>query len=357
MVDPASEQTVDEGLIMNQLQDLIEDFRNGYLTRRGFLAKAGVLGVSAASASMLVDQEDAHAVAPADSPADVLGRQMSAGRWEIVDLSLTTAENHPTNWPTDPQFHIVPMTWFERIAGPNGTNGAVEPSMAAVQRYEITEHTGTQMDFPPHFIPPPGVDVDGAPSNRFGLKTGDKFELAAFAGPAVVVDVRELLESHDEPGTSARITPAWLERWEKRHGRIRAGEVPMWFSGYTDRYYEPFPENDRFQDRMLWKPIVEKSTPGWVAADPDTVEMLHERGVAHIVTDGASFGAVDDAQGPHVAGLRHGMTYTENATNLGRLPVRGAFYIGAPYKVKDQQAAIARALAVKARDVPGVGDT
>ncbi|MQA98187.1 MAG: hypothetical protein GEV11_27595 [Streptosporangiales bacterium] len=85
--------------------------------------------------------------------------------------------------------------------------------------------------------------------------------------------------AHTEPGTSLRITPDWLRAWERRNGRLREGEVPMWFSGYTDRYYKPFPEGSRFNDRMLWKPIVEKSEPGWVAAHPDTVELLHERGV------------------------------------------------------------------------------
>lgn len=337
----------------DSLGNLLADFRNGYLTRRGFLAKASALGVSAAAAGAMLDQREARA-APPDSPAELLSGHLASGRWEVVDLSATTAENHPTNWPTDPQFHIVPMSWFEHRPGPNGTNGAVEETIYATQRYEINEHTGTQMDFPPHFIPPPGVKVDGAPSNEFGRKTGDKYDLTAFFGPAVVVDVRELLEANDRPGTSARITPEWLRAWEKRHGRIKRGDVPVWFSGYTDRYYRPFPNGDRFQDRMLWKPIVEKSEPGWVAAHPDTVQLLHDRGVEHVVTDGPSFGAVDDGQGPHVAGLRYGMTFTENVTGVGRLPVRGAFYMAAPYKVKDQQAAIARAFALKQAGTPGI---
>jgi len=303
--------------------------------------------LSATAAVNLADQAEAGSEA-AREPGQIIGDAVAGGAWEVVDLSLTTAENHPTNWPTDPQFHVIPMTWFKRIPGPNGTNGAVEPSDAAVQRYEINEHTATQIDFPPHFIPPPGLDIPRAPGSRWGLVTGDKIELAAFMGPAVVVDVRDLLNSNHTAGVSAHITRDWLLQWEQRYGRFRANEVPMWFSGYTDRYYRQFPDNDRFQDRMLWKPIVEKSEPGWVAADPGAVELLHERGVRHAVTDAPSWGAVEDGQPGHVAGLRHGMTWTEGATNLGSLPVRGAFYIGSPYKVKDQQAAIARAFAIKA---------
>ena len=333
--------------MQDRLDELVTDYANGYFTRRGFLAKVGALGLSATAAVNLADQAEAGSEA-AREPGQIIGDAVAGGAWEVVDLSLTTAENHPTNWPTDPQFHVIPMTWFKRIPGPNGTNGAVEPSDAAVQRYEINEHTATQIDFPPHFIPPPGLDIPGAPGSRWGLVTGDKIELAAFMGPAVVVDVRDLLNSNHTAGVSAHITRDWLLQWEQRYGRFRANEVPMWFSGYTDRYYRPFPDNDRFQDRMLWKPIVEKSEPGWVAAGPGAVELLHERGVRHAVTDAPSWGAVEDGQPGHVAGLRHGMTWTEGATNLGSLPVRGAFYIGSPYKVKDQQAAIARAFAIKA---------
>ncbi|MDQ3533961.1 MAG: hypothetical protein M3456_16655 [Actinomycetota bacterium] len=246
--------------MQERLDELVTDYANGYFTRRGFLAKVGALDLSATAAVNLADQAEAGSEA-AREPGQIIGDAVAGGAWEVVDLSLTTAENHPTNWPTDPQFHVIPMTWFKRIPGPNGTNGAVEPSDAAVQRYEINEHTATQIDFPPHFIPPPGLDIPGAPGSRWGLVTGDKIE---------------------------------------------------------------------------------------VAAGPGAVELLHERGVRHAVTDAPSWGAVEDGQPGHVAGLRHGMTWTEGATNLGSLPVRGAFYIGSPYKVKDQQAAIARAFAIKA---------
>ena len=39
------------------------------------------------------------------------------------------------------------------------------------------------------------------------------------------------------------------------------------------------------------------------------------------------------------------MTWTEQAIRLGRLPLRGAFYVCAPYKVQEQQAGIVRAFA------------
>ena len=164
-------------------------------------------------------------------------------------------------------------------------------------------------------------------------------------GPAVVLDVRALLAANTVKGKSARITANWIERWEARNGSVQRGEVPVLFSGYTDRYYKPFPDGNRFKDRLLWKPLIDKSEPAWVVLAPDAVELLFSRGVAHIATDAPSFGAAEDPQESHVAGLKHGMTWTESAIGLGRLPVRGAFYVCAPYKVQEQQAGIVRAFA------------
>lgn len=44
-------------------------------------------------------------------------------------------------------------------------------------------------------------------------------------------------------------------------------------------------EPERTKDRMLWAVLVAKTAPGWVALEPDATELLHARGVRHIVTD------------------------------------------------------------------------
>jgi kynurenine formamidase len=335
------------------IRELVDDFRNGYLTRRGFLAKATGLGVSALLAASLARQVEAEAKEDPGTPADVIWDAITHGGWEVVDLSVTCAVNHPTNWPTDPLFRVIPYVYFSPVANPYGTPLANRAGVA-VQGYELTEHTATQIDFPPHFVPPPGVTVDGVPGNAFGLKTGDQFRLEETMGPAVIVDCRGLLAANRENGKSAHLTRAWLERWEAIHGRLQPGEVPCWYSEYSDQYYKPFPNNDRSQDRMLWAPLMAKSAPGWVAADPDAMELLNERGVRHAVTDGPSWGWTENGQPSHYAGLKYGRSWTETATNLGSLPVRGAFYAFAPYKVQGQQAGIGRAFALKVRGAAGV---
>lgn len=337
-----------------KLRDLISDYENGLLTRRGLLVKAGALGLSAAVVAVLAGEAGAAPPEPkGKTPAEVIWGPLADGSWEVVDLSVTTAHDHPTNWPTDPLFRQIPMAAMGSAL--NSATGYVVAggSVVNVNRYELTAHTGTQIDFPPHFLPPPGVTVDGVTGNEWGLRTGDTFSLKATMGPAVVLDVRAVLAANTENGKSAHVTRTWIEKWEEKNGTIQAGEVPLLFSGYSDMYYKPFPNGDRFQDRMLWQPLVTKTAPGWCSLEPNAIDLLHDRGVAHIVSDGPSFGFTEDGRPPHVAGSLHGMTWTECATGLGQLPIRGAFYIVATYKVEKQEAGIGRAFAIRrAADPP-----
>ena len=330
--------------------------RRGALTGGAGLALGGLLGGwTRTTAAGAVEAE----AAQAGSPAAVIGGAVAGGSWEVVDLSVRTGEAYPVAFPDQPQFKVVPLSWFKRRRGPTppGRSGGPRKGIAAVNAYQITEHTGTQIDFPPHFIPPPGVNIPGARGGPEGRHTGDEFPLSALMGRAVVIDLRAVLAGNRAKGKSAQVPASWLERWEARYGRFEPGDVPLLFSGYTDRYYRRFPEGDRFKDRLLWKPLIEKSKPGWVVLAPGATELLHARGMRHIATDAPSYGATEDPQAGHVAGLRLGMTWTESATRLGRLPLRGAFFVCAPYKVQEQQAGIVRAFAFTQRGAAAVADS
>ncbi|MEZ6061378.1 MAG: cyclase family protein [Planctomycetaceae bacterium] len=57
------------------------------------------------------------------------------------------------------------------------------------------------------------------------------------------------------------------------------------------------------------------------------MELLATRGVMTLGTDSASMGPLPDLAEPtHYAGLKHGMIWTEGATNLAQLPATGSFY-------------------------------
>jgi kynurenine formamidase len=119
------------------------------------------------------------------------------------------------------------------------------------------------------------------------------------------------------------ITPKIVQDWEAKHGPLKKGDIVLFHSSYSDRYYKPFPEGNR----LAFEPLILQNKPGWPAPGPETMEYLHSKGVMHVGTDGPSMGFVEGGQSTHVAGLKYGMSWDELLMNLGRLPARGAFYI------------------------------
>src|SRR5258708_36522332 len=57
------------------------------------------------------------------------------------------------------------------------------------------------------------------------------------------------------------------------------------------------------------------------------MESLATRKIMTVGIDSTSMGPLPDLAEPtHIAGLKHGMIWTESATGLGQLPPTGAFY-------------------------------
>ena len=78
----------------------------------------------------------------------------------VVDLSLTVAADLPCVWPVGmTPLAVVPTATF-------GRTGRHRDMLV------IDEHTGTQLDAPAHFVPPPDSGLDGA--GPMGAVTGDK---------------------------------------------------------------------------------------------------------------------------------------------------------------------------------------
>ena len=81
-------------------------------------------------------------------------------------------------------------------------------------------------------------------------------------GPAVVIDVRAILDQA-EPGQSPLITVDMIKADEEKNGEIQAGDVVIFYSGYVDKYYQPFPEGNR----LAWDPAGQGRRPGMAGAD------------------------------------------------------------------------------------------
>ncbi len=226
----------------------------------------------------------------------------------FVDLSLLVAPGYPCTWPTGfPRFQITPL---QRIGPESAYN---------IELLQIDGNTGTQLDVPPHSVPRPSSKLPNA--GPLGLETTDKTPAWKFAGEACVVDVSELLEAAPL-GQSPLVQVSHLKSWEKKHRAFRPGDVVLLRSGYSDKFYQPLPAGRRF----LAAPL-EKKTPGWPDPHPDAMAYLADRNVTGVGTDSPSIGPIGEMAEPtHLAGLRHGLVFTEGATGLGQLPPTGAFY-------------------------------
>jgi kynurenine formamidase len=242
----------------------------------------------------------------------------------VVDLSVTTGPDLPCSPPEGQppaQFLLNSYTW------PRG------PFLEYVQIHD--DHTGTHIDAPAHFTPAPETGLEHA--TEFGSVTIEQLELEQLMGPAAVVDVRHLIEAAPKGerthlAESPMITAELLAAWEQEHGAFEAGEVVLFRTGWSDRYYRPIPEGFGY----------DRSHP---APGADAIAHLHERGVRHIGIDARGIGLMQDDNAPHWAALGRGMVATENLTNLGELPVRGAFFLFLPHKFKGATGGLGRAIA------------
>jgi hypothetical protein len=111
----------------------------------------------------------------------------------------------------------------------------------------IDGNTGTQLDVPPHSVVRP--ELKREKSGPFGLSYTDKIEAWQFGGEACVVDVRDLLDQTAN-GVSPLILPSHVEQFEQQHRRLKFGDVVLFRSDYSDKYYRPFPDGHLYH--RLW---------------------------------------------------------------------------------------------------------
>jgi kynurenine formamidase len=231
------------------------------------------------------------------------------GESQFLDLSLLVAPEFPCTWPAA-SFPLFQINHYRKP----GAQGVYNSDILT-----IDGNTGTQLDFPPHSVPLPDSGLPNA--NAFGKAFSDKVPAWQFVGEACVIDCRDLLDTTPK-GRSPLVKRERVIAWEKEHRPLGPGDVVLFHSGYSDRYYRPFPAGRRF----VADPVNAKA-PAWPDPDPDCMEYLASRKVMTLGTDSASMGPLPDLAEPtHLAGLKHGMIWTESATGLGRLPATGAFY-------------------------------
>src|SRR5262249_39452787 len=151
-------------------------------------------------------------------------------------------------------------------------------------------NAGTHLVPPGYALPPAGFDNGRySPEVRqwlseyeakYGARgnsdvTADEVPIAQGCGPARVIDVQSLSGSTSKETwpASPEITPALIEQFEKQHGALRAGDVVIFQSRWSDRFYRPLPEGKACMD----DPLNGKSE-GWPAPGPDAIAYLAGKG-------------------------------------------------------------------------------
>ena len=224
--------------------------------------------------------------------------------------------------------------WFAEVRGPTGTTRSTAPYQTNF--VVMDEHCGTHFDAPTHFVPPEGSGLDLA--GPLGDQTGDKVPLEDLMGPAAVIDVRFLA---GEPGVSPFITADHVREWEEEQGALRAERSCS--SGQTGTA-------TMSRARRARSICAARSLPASILAGrrrpprpPSTCTKVVSRPIG---IDAPSIGSAHDGVPVHQEGLSRGMRYVEMLTNLGELPVRGAYFIFMPVKIARSSGGPGRAMAL-----------
>ncbi len=234
------------------------------------------------------------------------------------------------------------------------------PTLARPQEtHMLDSHTGTHLVPPAYALPAKGFDNgDYSPEVRGWLAeyekkygprgtsdvTTEKVPLAQTCGRARVVDVRPLLGTTDRKDwpASPEITAAFLRKYEQQHGELKAGEVVVFFSGWSDKHFKPSPRGDG----CLADPLNGKSE-GWPAPGPDAIAYLGEKGIGCVATDGPTLGGAEPKRALWTYWTLggKGMVGVEYLSHVGDLPER-AYLLFAPVKVRGCHGGPGRAIAL-----------
>lgn len=218
--------------------------------------------------------------------------------YRIVDLTHAFDEN-TVFWPTGQPFRHNRTAWGRQPAG----------YWYSAYDISLSEHCGTHLDAPIHFAE--GQPAIGALS------------LEQLSGPLAIVDIRSQCEADPDYAAS----PDDLAASEARHGRVGAGWVVLFRTGWSQRW----PDTLRY---------LGDDTPGKADAlhfpgiSPAAARWLVERDVAAVGIDTAS---IDPGQSTDFAAHQvlagDAIPILENVASLEEVPERGGYLLAFPMKI------------------------
>ncbi|GHU66127.1 polyketide cyclase [Spirochaetia bacterium] len=216
---------------------------------------------------------------------------------KIIDLSYTLEPGMPA-WPTQARYGSVVYESYD------SGNTALHSMVT------MSEHTGTHIDAPKHFIP------RACPIDELPIKT--------VMGRGVRIDALDL------PARGLFDTNA-VRAFEQKNGEIKKGDIVMFRFGWDDKYRISPDSKEYLKD---W-PGISKDCAEYLAA-----KEIKAAGCDCLAID--AFGSADEA---HYVLLGKGIPIIENICNLSKLPVF-SYVIGLPNKFKGGSGSPIRLVAV-----------
>jgi kynurenine formamidase len=236
---------------------------------------------------------------------------------ELVDLSHSY-DDQTIYWPTSDRFRL------EKVADGVTAGGYYY----AANNVFTSEHGGTHMDAPVHFAR--------------GRQTADEVPLNRLVGAAVVID----LTQQSNGNADYQVTVEDLRGWEKQNGTIPSDAIVLLRTGFSQRWpdaakYLGTAERGDAAVAKLHFPGLHPDAAKWIVAN---------RPIKAIGIDTAS---IDYGQSKlfesHRILYEQNIPAFENMTALERLPVKGAYVIALPMKIKGGSGAPLRAIAILPR--------
>jgi kynurenine formamidase len=224
--------------------------------------------------------------------------------YEWVDLSHTLEEDIPA-YPTHARFGKTLYESYEY------------GDVARHYGLTMSEHTGTHMDAPLHFIPegPAHYGTDEIPLDRL-------------AGRAATVKATDL-------GAGDLLGVGRIEAWEEEHGPIEEGDRVLIRYGW-DRRWATGPQGRRFLE-------------DWPGLSDEAAQYLVGKDVSLVGCDTLAIDATVSTENPaHYTLLGSEVYIIENLKNLDRLPPF-CIFLALPLKIRGGSGSPVRAVALVPR--------
>lgn len=247
---------------------------------------------------------------------DSIAEELSEGEW--IDLTYDFSDK-TLYWPTANGFKLD--TVFNGIT-PAGF-------YYEAYNYCAAEHGGTHLDAPAHFAK--------------GKWTTGEVPLERLTGEASVIDVSDKSLNNAD----YLISVVDIEAWEKINGKLKDDIILFFRTGFGAFY----PDAKKYlgTDERGADAVPKLHFPG---IDPDAADWLvKNRKIKAVGLDVASvdYGQSKDFR-THQILYEQNISGFENVANLDKLPIKGAYIIALPMKIRGGSGAPLRIVAITSSD-------